>query len=589
MHFSMRINYKFTNNMNIYSFIQYTLFIAMLFLITKPLGLYIARVFGRQKTFLDPVIKPVEKFIYQICRVDQNEDNSWAQYAVNILLFSLIGIVFIYFLLRMQAFLPLNPQHLSSVSSWLSLNTAVSFVGNTNWQAYSGETTISYFSQMAGLCVQNFLSAAVGICVAMVLIRAFSRQPNAKLGNFWVDLTRCVLWILLPICIVLCLVYIFEGVPQNFLHYIHATTLEGAKQIIPQGPVATQEVIKSLGTNGGGFFNANSAHPYENPTALTNFIQALSVFSIGAALTYTFGKMVGNTRQGWTILISMMILFIAGLSIMHYAEMRINPHWTNQIIDHKHAITSTAGNMEGKEVRFGVPGSVLYNNVITAASDGGVNSMLDSYTPTGGAVALMNMALGEIIIGGDGAGLYSMLMYVILTVFIAGLMVGRTPEFLGKKIEAAEMKMAVLAILVTPFCALLFTAIACMVPAAVASVSNHGPHGLTEILYAFTSSANNNGSAYSGLNANTSFYNVMTALAIALGRYLVIIPVIAIAGSVIKKKSIQVSAGTLSTTGMIFCGLLIGVIIIIAGLTYFPALSLGPIVEHLSMSTGKLF
>jgi len=561
----------------------YAFFIFLLVLIAKPFGSYMTAVFNGGRTFMDPILRPLEKGIYKICGIKPDVEHNWQQYAINIILFSFVGLILLYLILRLQAHLPLNPQHFSALTPDLAFNTASSFVGNTNWQAYGGESTLSYFSQMLGLAVQNFLSGAVGICVAIALIRAFARKSETTIGNFWVDLTRSVLWILLPICIILALIYVASGVPQNFLSYIHATTLEGAGQVIPQGPVATQEAIKSLGTNGGGFFNVNSAHPYENPTAITNFLQAFSIFAIGAALTYTFGKMVGNTKQGWTILCAMLVLFIISISIMYNAEMHVNPHIAHD------SVISEMGNMEGKEVRFGVSGSVLYNNTATAASDGGVNSALDSYMPIGGAMALINMILGEVIIGGVGAGLYSILMYVLLSVFIAGLMVGRTPEYLGKKIESAEMKMAVIAILVTPLCVLLFTAIACVLKTALASVSNPGPHGFTQILYAFASSANNNGSAFGGLNSNTLFYNITTGLAILFGRFLMIIPILAIAGSLVQKKRAPESSGTLATTGPLFAGLLIGVIILVAGLEFFPALSLGPIAEHLMMNANKLF
>ena len=483
--------------------------------------------------------------------------------------------------MRLQAGLPLNPAEMSAVAPDLSFNTAVSFTTNTNWQNYGGESTMSYLVQMLGLTHQNFLSAATGIVLAVALIRGFARASMRTIGNFWVDITRCTLYILLPICVVYALFLVWQGMPQTLGPYVEATTLEGAKQTIAVGPVASQIAIKMLGTNGGGFFNGNASHPFENPTALSNFVQMISIFAIGAALTNVFGRMVGNQRQGWAILAVMGVLFIAGVTAAYWAEAHGNDAFT--------AMGLTGGNMEGKEVRFGIVASALFAVITTAASCGAVNAMHDSFTALGGMIPLINIQLGEIIIGGVGAGMYGMLLFVILAIFVAGLMVGRTPEYVGKKIEAKEVKMAMLAILILPLMYLGWTAIAVVTPSAVASMANPGPHGFTEVLYAYTSQTGNNGSAFAGLTGNTLFYNLTGAIAMLVGRFWMIIPAMAIAGSLAEKKSVPPSAGTFPTTGALFVGLVVGVIVIIGGLTFFPALALGPIVEHFAMTAGTLF
>jgi len=503
--------------------------------------------------------------------------------------FNALGLLVVLALQLFQLHLPLNPQHLPNVPWPLAFNTAVSFTSNTNWQAYAGEQPLGHLVQMAGLTVQNFQSAGTGIALAIALCRGLARRSAHTIGNFWVDIVRATLWVLLPISLLLALAFVWQGVPQNLNAYATAGTLEGAAQTIPQGPVASQEAIKVLGTNGGGFFNANSAHPYENPTPLTNLIQLVAIFSIGAALTYTFGRMVGDQRQGWAVLAAMLVLFGIGIGVAYSAEAGGNPAFARLGVDATAGAMQAGGNMEGKEVRFGVADSALYAVVTTDASCGAVNSMHDSFTPLGGLVPLADILLGEIIVGGVGAGLYGMLLFVLLTVFIAGLMVGRTPEYLGKKIEAKEVKMAMLAILILPLSILGLTALASALPAGVKGALNAGPHGFSEILYAFTSGAGNNGSAFAGLSANTPFYNVTIGLAMFVGRYLMIIPTLAIAGSLVTKKSAPASAGTFPTTGVLFVGLLIGVIIIVGGLTFFPALSLGPVVEHLLMMGGRTF
>jgi K+-transporting ATPase ATPase A chain len=497
------------------------------------------------------------------------------------LLFHVGGFLVLYALLRLQGFLPFNPAEQSAVAPDLAFNTAVSFITNTNWQNYGGESTLSYLVQMLGLTHQNFLSAATGIVLAVALIRGFARASAKTVGNFWVDITRCTLYILLPICIVYALFLVWEGIPQTLGAYVDATTLEGAKQTIAVGPVASQIAIKMLGTNGGGFFNANAAHPFENPTALSNFVQMISIFALGAALTNVFGRMVGNQRQGWAILAVMGALFIAGVAVCYWAEAHGNDAFT--------ALGLTGGNMEGKEVRFGIVASALFAVVTTAASCGAVNAMHDSLTALGGMIPLINIQLGEVVIGGVGAGLYGMLLFVILSIFVAGLMVGRTPEYVGKKIEAKEVKMAMLAILVLPLMYLGFTAIAVVYPSAIASMANAGPHGFTEVLYAYTSQTGNNGSAFAGLTGNTLFYNITGAVAMLVGRFWMIIPAMAIAGSLAEKRTVPVSSGTFPTTGGLFVGLTVGVVLIIGGLTFFPALALGPIVEHLAMRANMLF
>ena len=567
--------------MTLIGWIQIALFCAVILALTKPLGGYMTRVFNGERTLLSPVLRPVEAGIYRLSGVDAKREQHWLTYTVGMLLLQLVGLVFLYALLRLQDILPLNPQGQSAVASDLAFNTAVSFVTNTNWQNYGGESTLSYLSQMLGLTVQNFLSAATGIALAVALIRGFARSSMRTLGNFWVDLTRATLYILLPIAVVFTLFLVWQGMPQTLGAYVDVSTLEGAKQSIAVGPVASQVAIKMLGTNGGGFFNANAAHPFENPTALSNFVQMLSIFAIGAALTNVFGRMVGNPKQGWTILAVMGVLFVAGVAVTYWAEAS----GTNTL----QALGLTGGNMEGKETRFGIVASALFAVITTAASCGAVNAMHDSFTALGGMIPLINMQLGEIIVGGVGAGLYGMLIFVVLAIFVAGLMVGRTPEYVGKKIEAREVKMAMLAILVLPLMYLGWTAVAVVLPSAVASMANAGPHGFTEVLYAFTSATGNNGSAFGGLTGNTFFYNLTLALSMLVGRFFMIVPAMAMAGSLVEKKSIAASSGTLPTTGGLFVGLVIGVILIIGGLTFFPALALGPIVEHLAMISGNLF
>jgi potassium-transporting ATPase potassium-binding subunit len=561
--------------------IQIILFCAIIVALAKPLGWYMTRVFEGQWTFLSPVLRPIEVAIYWIGGVDEKREQHWVTYTLAMLFFHVGGFLILYALMRLQAVLPFNPAEQSAVAEDLSFNTAISFITNTNWQNYGGESTMSYLVQMLGLTHQNFLSAATGIALAVALIRGFSRASVRTIGNFWVDVTRTTLYVLLPICIVYSLFLVWQGMPQTLGAYVEATTLEGAKQTIAVGPVASQVAIKMLGTNGGGFFNANAAHPFENPTALSNFVQMLSIFAIGAALTNVFGRMVGNQRQGWAILAVMGVLFIAGVAVTYWAEA--NGTATLE------ALGLSGGNMEGKEVRFGIVASSLFAVITTAASCGAVNAMHDSFTALGGMIPLINMQLGEIIVGGVGAGLYGMLLFVVLAIFVAGLMVGRTPEYVGKKIEAREVKMAMLAILVLPLMYLGWTAVAVVLPSTVAAMNNAGPHGFTEALYAFTSATGNNGSAFGGLSANTVFYNLTLASAMFVGRFFMIVPAMAMAGSLASKKSIPPSAGTFPTTGGLFVGLVVGVILIIGGLTFFPALALGPIVEHLADNANNLF
>jgi K+-transporting ATPase ATPase A chain len=567
--------------MTFIGWIQIILFCAIIVALVKPLGWYMTRVFNGERTFLSPILRPVEAGLYWIGGVDERREQHWLTYTVGMLLFHVGGFLIIYAVMRLQAILPFNPAEQSAVAEDLSFNTAISFITNTNWQNYGGESTLSYLVQMLGLTHQNFLSAATGIALAVALIRGFSRSSMRTIGNFWVDVTRCTLYVLLPVCIVYTLFLVWQGIPQTLGAYVDATTLEGAKQTIAVGPVASQVAIKMLGTNGGGFFNANAAHPFENPTALSNFVQMISIFALGAALTNVFGRMVGNQRQGWAILGVMGVLFIAGVTVTYWAES----NGTTAL----NALGLTGGNMEGKEVRFGIVASSLFAVITTAASCGAVNAMHDSFTALGGMIPLINMQLGEIIVGGVGAGLYGMLLFVVLAIFVAGLMVGRTPEYVGKKIEAREVKMAMLAILVLPLMYLGWTAVAVVLPSAVASMANPGPHGFTEVLYAFTSATGNNGSAFAGLSGNTFFYNLTLASSMFVGRFFMIIPAMALAGSLAGKKSIPPSAGTLPTTGGLFVGLVVGVILIIGGLTFFPALALGPIVEHLAMTAGTLF
>ncbi|MFN7028587.1 MAG: potassium-transporting ATPase subunit KdpA [Sphingopyxis sp.] len=557
------------------------LFVAILIALAKPMGLWLFTLYEGRATPLHRVLGPVERGFYRLAGINPNEEQGWRRYALHMLLFNLMLLLFTYAILRLQGVLPVNPQGFGGVGADGAFNTAVSFTTNTNWQWYSGETTLSNLSQMLGLTIQNFLSAATGIAIAFALFRGFARREMKTIGNFWADMTRVTLYLLLPICIVYAIFLIASGVPQTLAGSIDATTLEGVKQTIALGPVASQEAIKMLGTNGGGFFNANSAHPFENPTALTNLVQMLSIFSIGVGLTWCFGKAVGDTRQGWAILAAMGVLFIAGVTITYWQEAAGNPVL--------HQLGVAGGNMEGKEVRFGIAASALFAVVTTAASCGAVNAMHDSFTALGGMIPLFNMQLGEIVVGGVGAGIYGFLLFAILAVFVAGLMVGRTPEYVGKKIEAREVKLAVLAIAILPLVILGFTAIASVLPAGLAGPLNKGPHGFSEILYAFTSGAGNNGSAFAGLSAGTPFYNGMLGVAMWLGRFFVIIPALAIAGSLAAKRHIPATSGSFPTTGGLWVGLLVGVILILGGLTFLPSLALGPIADHLAVTSGQLF
>jgi potassium-transporting ATPase potassium-binding subunit len=575
--------------MTLNGWLQIAFYAVTIIAVTKPLGVYMAQVFEGERTFLTPALEPIERGIYRICGVDKRHGQHWVTYTIAMLLFSAGGFLCVYALQRLQEFLPFNPAQMGTVSPDSSFNTAVSFVTNTNWQGYAGETTMSYLTQMAGLTVQNFVSAATGIVLAIALIRGFARRSARSVGNFWVDLTRCTLYILLPMSIVMALVLVALGVPQNLGAYTDATTLEGVKQVIAQGPVASQVAIKQLGTNGGGFFNVNSAHPFENPNAITNFIEMWAILAISAALTYTFGRMVGNTRQGWVLFAVMALLFLGGVTVTYWAEARGNPAYAAFHIDQTPSALQTGGNMEGKEVRFGIANSAIWATATTDASNGSVNSMHDSYTPLGGLVPMLDIQLGEIVFGGVGSGLYGMLLFAIVAVFIAGLMVGRTPEYLGKKIEAKEVKMTMLAILVLPLSILGFTALASVVPAGLAGPENAGPHGFSEILYAFTSGTGNNGSAFAGLSANTPFYNTTLGLAMLMGRFLMIVPMMAVAGTLAKKKLVPASAGTFPTDRGLFVGLLTGVVLIVGGLIYFPALALGPLAEHFAMNAGTLY
>ena len=567
--------------MTVIGWVQILLYCAIIVAITPLLGAYMTRVFSNERTFLSPILRPVEVAIYRIAGVDERQEQHAVTYTVAMLLFHVGGFLILYALMRLQGWLPFNPAGQSAVAEDLSFNTAVSFITNTNWQNYGGESTMSYLVQMLGLTHQNFLSAATGIVLAIALIRGFARHSVRTVGNFWVDITRCALYILVPICVPFALFLVWQGIPQTLGPYVDATTLEGAKQTIAVGPVASQIAIKMLGTNGGGFFNANAAHPFENPTALSNYVQMISIFALGAALTNVFGRMVGNQRQGWAVLSVMGVLFLAGVVACYAAEAHGN--------DLLNALGLTGGNMEGKEVRFGIVGSALFAVITTAASCGAVNAMHDSFTALGGMIPLINIELGEVIVGGVGSGMYGMLLFVIISIFVAGLMVGRTPEYVGKKIEAKEVKMAMLAILVLPLMYLGWTAVAMLVPSAVAAMGNPGPHGFTEVLYAYTSQDGNNGSAFAGLSANTLFYNLSGAVAMFVGRFWMIIPTMAIAGSLAAKKTVPASVGTFPTTGGLFVGLVVGVIVIVGGLTFFPALALGPIVEQLAINAGTLF
>jgi K+-transporting ATPase ATPase A chain len=574
---------------------QIAAFFLLVLACAKPLGIYIAAVMEGRRTWLSPILAPCERLIYKICGVSADREQRWTGYAASLLAFSLMSGLLLYLLQRAQGLLPFNPRQFSgNVTPDLAFNTTWSFVTNTNWQAYTPESTLSYLVQMAGLTVHNFTSAASGLAIAMALTRGFARHSIQTIGNFWVDLTRSTLYILLPLSIVVALFFCSEGVIQDFNQYTDATTVEGVKQIIPQGPVASQEAIKMLGTNGGGFFNANSSHPYENPTPLSNFIQMFVIFLIPGAMTYTFGTMVRDTRQGWSLFAAMSVLWFVGVLVAYHFEQKGAPAFAKSGIEMSAGDGQSGGNMEGKETRFGIANSALFATVTTDASCGAVNSWHDSFTPLGGLVPLFNIELGEVVFGGVGAGLYGMLMYAILAVFIAGLMVGRTPEYLGKKIEQKEVKMAMLALLVLAASILLFSATTSIVSfaknsymnppgPATANLGNPGPHGLSEILYAYTSGTGNNGSAFGGLSPNTPWYNLTIGLAMLIGRFLMIIPLLAAAGSLASKKQVAVSAGTFPTHGPLFVGLLVGVVIIVGALTFFPALSLGPIVEHLLM------
>ena len=583
---------------------QIGFYLLVIFLVTKPIGIFMTRVFNREKTFLDSLLRPMERVVYRLTGVNERHEMRWTEYAVAMLLFSGVSMALLYLIERTQKWLPLNPQKLPNVDPALAFGTAASFTTNTNWQAYVGESTMSYLTQMAGLAYHNFASAAVGIVLAIVVIRGIARKETDKLGNFWVDTTRCLLWVLLPVCVLGSMVLVSQGVVQNLKPYTvveliepqimqvtgsdgKTTTQTVTQQVIAQGPVASQEAIKEFGTNGGGFFNANSAHPFENPTPFSNFFEMVLIFAIPSGLTYTLGRMTGSQRHGWAVWAAMALLFLTGVTTAYWAEARGNPLLAGT--DQRAGMLHSGGNMEGKEVRFGIANTALFATATTDASCGAVNGMHDSFTPLGGMVPLVNIMLGEVVFGGVGAGLYGIVVFVILAVFIAGLMVGRTPEYLGKKIESYDVKMAMLAILILTFTILGFSAIAVVKPFGTSSITNPGPHGLSQVLYAYVSSTGNNGSAFAGLSANTTWYNTSTAVAQLLGRFFMIIPIIAIAGSLAKKKIVPESVGTFPVTGALFTGLLIGVILIVGALTFFPALSLGPILEHLLMAAGKSF
>jgi potassium-transporting ATPase potassium-binding subunit len=592
--------------------LQILLYLAIIFAVTRPLGVFMARAFSRERTFLDPIARPLERLLYRLTGVDESHEMRWTEYAVAMLMFSGVSMLVLYLIERVQQFLPFNPQKLAAVGTDLAFNTAASFTTNTNWQNYAGEATMSYLTQMAGLAYHNFSSAAVGIALAIAFIRGIARREKETIGNFWVDMTRATLWVLLPMCIVASLLLVSQGVVQNLRPYDTAKLIEPQQvqktgpdgkpmtgvdgkpvmdtvtdQTIAQGPVASQEAIKQLGTNGGGFFNANSAHPFENPTPLSNYFEMLLIFAIPAGLTYTLGRMTGSQRHGWAVWAAMAALFLAGATVAYWAEAQGNPLLHG--VDQHASLTQSGGNMEGKEVRFGIVGSTLFATVTTDASCGAINGWHDSYTPLGGLVPLVNIMLSEVVFGGVGAGLYGILIYVVLAVFIAGLMVGRTPEYLGKKIEAFDVKMAMLVTLIFPLVILVLTAISSVTGFGTSSISNPGPHGLTQILYAFTSMAGNNGSAFGGLNGNTPWYNIAGGMTMLIGRFFMIIPMLAIAGNLAKKKYVPPSLGTFPVTTPLFSILLAGVIVIVGALTFFPALSLGPILEHLLMSAGKSF
>lgn len=583
---------------------QIGLFFVVLFAVTKPLGVFMTRVFAGEKTFLDPALRPVERLIYGTCGIDEKREMDWKEYAVAMLLFSAVSMLILYLIERVQIWLPWNPQHFANVSQALAFNTAASFTTNTNWQNYGGESTMSYFTQMAGLAYHNFVSAGVGIALAIAIIRGIARRESKTLGNFWVDFTRANLWVLFPACFVIALIFVSQGMVQNLRPYDTAkllnpqtvtttdasgksTTQTVTDQVIAQGPIASQEAIKILGTNGGGFVNANSAHPFENPTPLTNYMQILMILAIGAGLTYTLGKMTGSQKHGWAVWAAMALLCFVGITSIYAAESRGNPllHGVDQ---HTTAMQS-GGNMEGKEVRFGMTGTAMFSSVTTDASCGAINGQLDSFTPLGGMIPMVNIMIGEVIFGGVGAGLYGMIVFIILSVFIAGLMVGRTPEYLGKKIEAFDVKMAMLTVLIFCLIVLGLTGYSLVKPYGTSSISNPGPHGLSEVLYTFTSMAGNNGSAFGGLNGNTPWYNIGGAFDMLFGRFFMVIPVLAIAGNLARKKIVPESAGTFPVTTPLFAFLLVSVILIVSALTFFPALSLGPILEHLQMYAGKVF
>ena len=592
--------------------LQIGLFLAVILAITKPLGVFMARVFSGERTFLDPVLRPVERLLYRVTGVDEQHEMRWTEYAFTMLLFSGVSMLVLYLIERMQLILPWNPRHFAGVLPALAFNTAASFTTNTNWQNYSGESTMSYFTQMAGLAYHNFVSAAVGIALAIAFVRGIARREKETIGNFWVDMTRATLWVLLPLCTIYSLALVSQGVVQNLHQYDTAKLVEPQQvqrtgtdgkpvlgtdgkpvmdtvtdQVIAQGPVASQEAIKMLGTNGGGFFNANSAHPFENPTPLSNYLQILSIFAIPAGLTYTLGRMTGSPRHGWAVWVAMAILFACGVTTAYWAEARGNQLLHG--VDQRVSTQQSGGNMEGKEVRFGIANSALFATVTTNASCGAINSQHDSFTPLGGMVPLVNIMLSETVFGGVGAGLYGILIYVVLSVFIAGLMVGRTPGYLGKKIEAYDVKMAMLVTLVFPMIILVLTGISSVEGFGTSSISNSGPHGLTQILYSFTSQAGNNGSAFGGFNGNTPWYNTAGAMTMLIGRFFMIIPMLAIAGNLAKKKAVPPTAGTFPVTTPLFSVLLVSVIVIVGALTFFPALSLGPVLEHLLMMAGKTF
>ena len=582
--------------------LQILVFFGLILLVTKPVGLFMSRLFQGERTLLHPVVRPLEALVYKLCGVRESDEQHWTQYVASLLSFSLFSFVFTYAFQRLQGHLPLNPQGFgtSQITPDQGFNTAISFMTNTNWQGYSGESTMSYLVQMAALAVQNFGSAAAGIAVAIALIRGFAREETDRIGNFWVDLTRATLYVLIPLSIVAALVFCWTGVIQNFHPYTVAKTVEGATQTIAQGPVASQEAIKQLGTNGGGFFNANSSHPFESPRPFSNLVQILLIFILGAGLTYTFGHMVKDTRQGWALFWAMSVMFLVGAFVAYPAEQAGNPNLAKMGIERAPTTSQPGGNMEGKETRFGIAASALFATVTTDASCGAVNSMHDSYTPIGGLVPMFNIQTDEVIFGGVGSGLYGMLLYAIMGVFIAGLMVGRTPEYIGKKIQQKEVKMALFAILATAFLILVFSGISIVVPFAkngywnpsgpgIANLNNAGPHGLTEMLYAYSSVSENNGSAFAGITANTPWYDLTLAICMLFGRFLFMIPALAAAGSLASKKRVPVTSGTLPTHGALFVGLLVATVIVIGALTFFPAISLGPIVEHFLMHQGKLF